>query len=96
MPPTGGLPSAAPEASLGRRQRASWEGAGDTVGESGPVQADGLRQRIDGAVDFVRRRVTPRWSADRDEGVPQVLVDRLLRNPERPADPDRLELAGVH
>src|ERR1700730_11222951 len=35
-------------------------------------------------------------SDHRDEGVPQVLVDRTLRDPERAADPDRLQVTRVH
>jgi len=48
------------------------------VGQSGPVQADGWRQRIDGAMDFVRRRVAGDYEVDESGYDPQLMTTVLM------------------
>ncbi len=42
------------------------------MSQSGPVQADGWRQRIDGAVDFVRRRIAGDFQVDESGFDPEL------------------------
>jgi 1-acyl-sn-glycerol-3-phosphate acyltransferase len=48
------------------------------VGQSGLVQADGWRQRIDGAMDFVRRRVAGDYEVDESGYDPQLMTTVLM------------------
>ena len=48
------------------------------MGQSGPVQADGWRQRIDGAMDFVRRRVAGDYEVDESGYDPQLMTTVLM------------------
>jgi 1-acyl-sn-glycerol-3-phosphate acyltransferase len=48
------------------------------VGHSAPVQADGWRQRIDGAVDFVRRRMAGDYEVDESGFDPELNAAVLM------------------
>jgi 1-acyl-sn-glycerol-3-phosphate acyltransferase len=48
------------------------------VGQSAPVQADGWRQRIDGAVDFVRRRMAGDYEVDESGFDPELNAAVLM------------------
>jgi 1-acyl-sn-glycerol-3-phosphate acyltransferase len=48
------------------------------VGEVAPVQADGWRQRIDGAVDFVRRRMAGDYEVDESGFDPELNAAVLM------------------
>jgi 1-acyl-sn-glycerol-3-phosphate acyltransferase len=48
------------------------------VGQSGLVQADGWRQRIDGAVDFVRRRMAGDYEVDESGFDPELNATVLM------------------
>jgi 1-acyl-sn-glycerol-3-phosphate acyltransferase len=48
------------------------------VGQSAPVQADGWRQRIDGAVDFVRRRMAGDYEVDESGFDPELNAALLM------------------
>ena len=48
------------------------------MSQSGPVQADGWRQRIDGAVDFVRRRMAGDYEVDESGFDPELNAAVLM------------------
>src|SRR5690242_7479594 len=65
------------------------------------THAEPLRGRAKVSGKATRAGATTEWptarpSASFDEAVLEVLVDGLLRHPERPADPDRRQRPAVH